>query len=190
MAKELETRKCILSGETKPKSELLRFVVLEKGRLVPDFDKKLSGKGIYLSNSKHVIETVVNSPKINKIFHKQVKAELNLPDIIEKILADKGLSALNLARKSGNLVLGFEKIKEQIIKDKVAFVIEATDAGSDGKKKMSELGAKIEILSIYNSAAFEKAFNREMVVYLAVLKSEVSAMVYENIKRYKDYLNG
>ena len=114
----------------------------------------------------------------------------DLPDLIEKLLAAKGLEALNLARKSGNLIFGFEKIKEQIIKNKVAFVVEATDAGADGKQKMFELCKNIEIVSIYDSATFDRAFDKEMVVYIAILKSESSANVYEHLKRYEDYLNG
>ena len=190
MAEELETRKCIITGEIKPKSELLRFTVLQNGAFIPDFDKKIGGKGVYVSNSASLLKNIDSDFKIGKILHKPVRKTLPLAEAVDKILADKGLYALNLARKSGNLVLGFEKIKEQILKNKVSFGIEATDAGSDGKKKMSEMCKNIEMFSVYNSAVLEKAFDRETVIHVAVLKSEISTMVYENIKRYRDYLNG
>ena len=187
---ELENRKCIITGEVKPKSELLRFTVLPDNSLIPDFNKKLGGKGVYFSNSKRLIEETFKTVKIGKVLHKPVKFDQDLAQVVEKLLAAKGLEVLNLARKSGNLILGFEKIKEQIIKNKVAFVVEAADAGADGKQKMSELCKSIEIISVYDSDTFAKAFGRELVVYLAVLKSESSAMVYDHLKRYKDYING
>lgn len=190
MTEELETRKCVLTGEIKPKNELLRFTVLRNGDFVPDFNKKLGGKGVYVSNSKSLLEGIKKDVRIGKILHKPAKADPSLPDLVEKILAAKGLESLNLARKSGALVLGFEKIKEQIIKNKVAFVVEATDAGADGAKKMSELCKNIEQLKIYDSETLEKAFNRETVVYAAILKSEVCNMVYTNLKRYETYLKG
>ena len=190
MTEELETRKCVLTGEIKPKNELLRFTVLKNGDLVPDFNKKLGGKGVYVSNSKSLLEGIKKDVKIGKILHKPAKTDPSLPDLVEKILAAKGLESLNLARKSGALVLGFEKVKEQIIKNKVEFVVEATDAGADGAKKMSELCKNIEQLKIYDSATLETAFNRETVVYAAILKSEVCNMVYTNLKRYETYLNG
>ena len=55
---------------------------------------------------------------------------------------------------------------------------------------MSELCKNIEQLKIYDSATLETAFNRETVVYAAILKSEVCNMVYTNLKRYETYLNG
>ena len=189
-SEELENRKCVITGLVKPKNALLRFTILPSNEFVPDFNKKLGGKGIYFSNSKSLIRNVVQTAKIGKLIHKPAKYDQNLPDLIEKLLAAKGLEALNLARKSGNLIFGFEKIKEQIIKNKVAFVVEATDAGADGKQKMFELCKNIEIVSIYDSATFDRAFDKEMVVYIAILKSESSANVYEHLKRYEDYLNG
>lgn len=190
MAEELENRKCAFTGKTKSKSELLRFTLLKDGNLIPDFNKKLGGKGIYFSNSKNMLETMVKTAKLGKILHKPIKVDPNIPFIVEQLLAAKGLEALNLARKSGNLVLGFEKIKEKILKNKVAFVVESTNAGTDGKQKMSELCKNIEILTIYDSQTFEKAFSRETVVYLAVLNSEITSMVYKHLKRYENYLNG
>ena len=190
MAEELETRKCILTGKIKPKDELLRFTVLKNGDFLPDFNKKLGGKGVYISNSKSLISGHKKDVKIGKLLHKPVNTNPEIPELVEKILAAKGLETLNLARKSGNLVLGFDKIKEQILKDKVAFVIEAVDAGADGTKKMSELCRDLEQFRIYDSATLDRAFNRETVVYLAVLKSEISTMVYATLKKYATYLNG
>ena len=45
-------RKCIVEGVTKPTSELLRFVMIGN-TLYPDFNKKLPGKGIYVSRIQH-----------------------------------------------------------------------------------------------------------------------------------------
>ena len=41
MAKELETRKCVISGKVLNKESLLRFVTLKDGTMLPDFNKKL-----------------------------------------------------------------------------------------------------------------------------------------------------
>ncbi|MEE6208018.1 MAG: YlxR family protein, partial [Alphaproteobacteria bacterium] len=51
MEKELQ-RKCVATGEIKSQDELLRFVKTPDSRLVPDFNKKLEGRGLYVSNSK------------------------------------------------------------------------------------------------------------------------------------------
>ncbi|MBR1398782.1 MAG: DUF448 domain-containing protein [Alphaproteobacteria bacterium] len=190
MSEELEiTRKCVVSGEIKSKEELLRFVLLRNGTVVPDFDKKLEGKGFYVSNSKNIIAQIGNTIRIGKLLHTNAKALPDLVETVEKILAKKGLDSLNLARKTGSLVFGFEKVKEALLKKKVAFIVKATDAGSDGDEKISALAKETNCYSLYNSATMSEALNRENTVYIAVEKSKISAMTEKNLQKYKTFLN-
>lgn len=190
MSKELEERKCIVTGKVLPKAELLRFVVLPDGRMLPDFNKKLGGKGVYLSNSKTLLTglTLKKNP-LNKILHTNVIIAPELPQMVDQILAKKCLDAVNLARKAGDLILGFEKVKDIITKGKAAFVIEATDAGDDGKQKIATIAKDLEKFSLYDVATLSEALNRENTVYFAVAKSQISDMVREAFRRYQTFLN-
>ena len=109
--------------------------------------------------------------------------------MVEDILAQKGLDALNLARKAGSLVLGFEKVKDIVNKGKAAFVIEASDAGEDGKQKIATIAKNLEKFSLYDVATLDKALGRDNTVYLVVIKSNISSMVYDTFKRYQTFLN-
>ena len=186
--KELETRKCVISGEVLNKEELLRFVILKDGEMLPDFNKKIDGRGFYVSNSKKLLQSLVEKHPFNKILHKKVEYAPNMPEIVESILTKKGLEALNLARKAGDLVLGFEKVKELIIKGRAAFVVEATDAGADGRQKIAEMSANLEKFTLYDTAVLSSAFDRENTVYLAVKKGKMSDMVRLALKRYQTFL--
>lgn len=190
MSKELETRKCIVTGNVLPKSELLRFVVLSNGQMLPDFNKKLGGKGVYLSNSKTLLTglTLKKNP-LNKILHQNVIIAPDLPQIVEGILAKKGLDGINLARKAGDLILGFEKVKDIIAKGKAAFVIEATDAGDDGKQKIATIAKDLEKFSLYDVATLSEALNRENTVYLVVAKGHMDGAIREAFRRYQTFLN-
>ena len=188
MAKELEIRKCVLTGASMPKEELLRFVLLQDGTVVPDFNKKLDGHGFYISDSKALLEGLVSRNPLNKILHTKTVITADLPQIVEQILCKKGLDAINLARKSGNLVLGFEKVKDIAAKGKIAFIIEALDAGHDSKQKMMSQTPNIEKLVIYDVATLSKALNRENTVYAALLKGPVSQMVHTALIRYQTFL--
>ena len=189
MAKELETRKCVISGEVLNKENLLRFVTLKDGTMLPDFNKKIDGRGFYVSNSKKLLQSLVEKHPFNKILHKKVEYAPNMPEIVEGILTKKGLDALNLARKAGDLVLGFEKVKELIIKGRAAFVIEATDAGADGRQKIAELSANLEKFTLYDTETLSTAFDRENTVYLAVKTGKMSDMVRLALKRYQTFLD-
>lgn len=135
MVKEAEIRKCVLTGEVKPKEGLLRFILLRDGTVLPDFNKKLDGHGFYISNSKKLLEGLVAKNQLNKILHTKTAVSEDLPQMVENILKNSGLNAINLARKSGDLILGLEKVKDIIAKGRAAFVIEASDAGDNGDRK-------------------------------------------------------
>lgn len=187
MEKETE-RKCIATGKVKPQDELLRFVKTPDSRLVPDFNKKIPGRGLYVSNSKELLKTALEKNLFIKSIHQHLKIDDDFADMVEHLLAKKGLESLNLARKAGALVTGFEKVKEKIQNNKVSFLIEAVDAGQDGKEKMAGLAKDIEIISLYGTDELDKALDKVNTVYAAVLKSNISEMVYKNLKKYQTFL--
>ncbi len=191
MAKELETRKCIFTGQILPKAELLRFVVLKDGTFLPDFGKKLPERGVYLSNSKRLLTELTQLKKpLNKILHTDVIIGADIPQIVEQILSKKGLEAINLARKAGALILGFEMVSEALHKGKADAVIIAADAGADGKQKLFDATKGTECYILYDTNTLSQALNRDNTVYLAVKKGAVSAMVRGALQKYQTYMNG
>ena len=52
-------RRCIVTRETRPKRDLLRFVVGPDGSLVPDMTGKLPGRGIWVTAERAVLEKAV-----------------------------------------------------------------------------------------------------------------------------------
>ena len=190
MANEAETRKCVVTGKILPKDQLLRFVLLKDGTMVPDFNKKLNGHGFYLSNSKQLLQELAAKPNpLNKILHTKTIMSEDLPQIVEHILYMRGLEALNLARKAGNLVLGFEKVKDIIAKGKAAFVVQATDAGEDGKQKIAAIAKDLEKFTVYDVASLSAALNRETTVNLAIKQGPMCTMVRTALLRYQTFLN-
>ncbi len=188
MEKETE-RKCIATGQIRPKVELLRFVKTPDSRLVPDFSKKIPGRGLYVSNSRSALKTALEKNLFIKSIRLHLKIEENFLEIVENLLYKRGLDSINLARKAGALVIGFEKVKDKVLKNKVAFLIESVDAGQDGSEKIAALSKGMEVFKIYNTAALDEALDKVNTVHVAVLKSDIAAMVYTNLKRYQTFLD-
>lgn len=188
MEKETE-RKCIVTGLIKPQSELLRFVKTADNQLIPDFNKNFAGKGIYVSVSRQALQKALEKKLFTKAVHDYLKIPDNLMETVEHLLRKKSMDSLNLARKAGALVTGFEKVKECILKNKVAFLIEAADAGVDGSGKMAVLAKNLEVLKLYNTAELDEALNKVNTVHVAILKGSMSDMVYNNLKRYQAFLD-
>ena len=182
-------RKCIATGQIKPKNELLRFVKTPDNRIVPDFNNKLEGRGLYVSISRKALKTAIEKNLFIKSLHMHLKIEENFLSIVEQLLYKRCLDSINLARKAVALVTGFEKVKEKILKNKVAFLIEAQDAGQDGAQKLKAISANLETLKVYTVQDLDMAMSKVNTVHVAVLRSDIAKMVYENLKRYQTFLD-
>ncbi|WP_318504564.1 RNase P modulator RnpM [Bacillus sp. T3] len=84
--KKVPMRKCIATGEMKPKKELVRIVRTKEGEVSIDLTGKKSGRGAYLSKQK---EAVILAKKKNTLAN-QLQASIEdalydeLLDLIEK----------------------------------------------------------------------------------------------------------
>jgi uncharacterized protein len=89
--KKVPMRKCIATGEMKPKKELVRIVRSKEGDVSIDPTGKKSGRGAYLSKEK---EAILLAKKKNTLAnHLEVKIEESLYDeLIQLIEKEKRLS--------------------------------------------------------------------------------------------------
>ena len=188
MSRELIERKCIVEGTVKPVAELLRFVELNNA-LLPDFNKKLPGKGMYVTGNRLSLTKALEKKLFNKASRHNLKIAEGFAEMVEDLIKQKALDSLNLARKAGALVTGFEKVKEAVKKNKVDFIVGAADAGDDGKEKVAFFAKSIEIFNLFSIDELDMALNKENTVHLAVLKSDMSRMVYNNLKKYQNFLS-
>lgn len=187
MQRELIERKCILDGTVKPQGELLRFVEIDN-MLLPDFNKKLPGKGMYVTANRLSLQKALEKKLFHKVSRHNLKVADDFLETVEKLIKQQALESLNLARKSGALITGFEKVREAIRKNNVEFIIEASNAASDGKEKMVLLAKSIEIFNLFSIDELDMALNKENTVHVAILKSNVARMVYTNLKKYQNFM--
>lgn len=187
--KKETTRKCIVTGEIFEKEDLLRFTILEDNMVVPDFKKKLPGKGVYVKNSKKTLEKAISNNLFAKAAKKPAKADKELVTQVENILFKHALNAISLARKAGVMVSGMDKVKEAIKKNIVAFLLEAEDAGSDGHNKIISMAKNIEIFNLFKIEELDKELAKDNTVHLAFTKSTMANSVRETFVRLTSFLN-
>ena len=129
-------RRCALTFEVKPAAELIRFVVGPDDVLVPDTDAKAEGRGVWLSVGEKFVAEAIKK----KAFAKSLKSNVTVPDDLPALtrlrLEQRFVSALQMARKSGQLLTGAMKVKAALETGEAVALIIATDAAEDGKKKM------------------------------------------------------
>lgn len=86
--KKVPMRKCVATGEMRPKKELVRIVRSKEGEVTVDLTGKKSGRGAYLSKEK---EAVMLSKKKNILAnHLEVKIEDSIyEELLELIEKEK-----------------------------------------------------------------------------------------------------
>ena len=188
MKKDKE-RKDIVSGEIMESHDLLRFTITPDSVVVPDFKKRLPGKGIYVACALSALKTAIKKNLFAKAAKKAVKTDESLLKIVENLLHKKGLEAVCLAKKAGDLITGFDKVSEALRQGRVAFILEAKGAGADGHAKMVAMAKNIEIFDLYDVEELDKALDRVNTVHAAFLKNKMSEMVYNEFKRLDKFLN-
>ena len=82
--KKIPMRKCLASGESLPKKELLRIVRTPEGEVKVDTTGKLNGKGAYLKKSLDALEIAKKKNLLSKALEAKVDDEVYKE--IEKVI--------------------------------------------------------------------------------------------------------
>ena len=77
-------RKCLASGESLPKKDLLRIVRTPEGEVKVDTTGKLNGKGAYLKKSLDALEIAKKKNLLSKAL--EVKVDEEVYKEIEKVI--------------------------------------------------------------------------------------------------------
>lgn len=161
-------RRCIVEGKVKPVSELMRFAVSPQGDIVPDLDATLPGRGLWVSSRRDAVEEAAKKGRFAKAAKARVRADADLANLVEARLRVKCLDLLGLARRSGELIAGFEKVKAMLAADEAAVLLAATDGAADGREKLARLASGLPVVTLFNVAELSTALGRENVVHAAL----------------------
>ncbi len=175
-------RRCILSGQSTARSELIRLAISPDGDVLPDPGAKAPGRGAWIAPDRPALEKALASGQFRGALARAFKgAKLtvpdNLPDLVQAALARHTLDRLGLELRSGNIVLGSSRIAEQARSGRVAILLHASDSSEDGRKRLDQAwrvgtqaegsGARGCVLPL-DRAALSVALGRENVVHLGV----------------------
>lgn len=173
-------RRCIVTGEVRPKSELLRFAVAPDGTIFPDLGHVLPGRGIWLSARRDVVNTAVAKRQFARAARRQVAVPEDLADRIEALLVRRCLDALGLARRAGQAVCGFEKVRAEIRSGRAALVLGARDAASDGRGKVQGLRPDLPVIELFDGAELGTVFGRDAAVHVCVSPGKLARRLIED----------
>ena len=183
-----------------PKEALIRLVLGPEGTLVPDLAEKLPGRGVWVTADGELLEAAEKNKGLIKGASRSLKtgvkprsdSEEPLSAQIAGLLRKRLLDRLGLIKKAGELVTGFDKIGAALGKGvEPALLIEADDAGPDGRRKLqNRLPDGLQVAGFLSREELSEALGLENVVHCLVLKGGGAEKLKVDLSRARGFLAG
>jgi hypothetical protein len=161
-------RRCLATRAVRPKAVLLRFVVGPDGTLVPDLAGRLPGRGLWITPERDIMALAAAKNLFAKAARERVVVPSDLVDRVVLLLLRDLLDRLGLARRAGQAVAGFEKVRALLVEGAAGLLFAACDGAADGRRKLRLLAADVPLVECLSSAELAAALGRDTVVHAAV----------------------
>ncbi len=195
-------RRCVLTGKTSARDDLVRLAVSPEGHVLPDALAKAPGRGAWIGVLKAELAEAIASGKLKGVLSRAFKTgDLNVPEDLptrtEAALKKAVLERLGLEMRSGRLILGSDRIANEARMGAVAALYHAADAKEDGCRKLDQAwrvgldeegsGLQGERLPL-DREALSVALGRENVVHLALADAKSAQRVAIPLGRLQTFL--
>ncbi|MSO75444.1 MAG: RNA-binding protein [Alphaproteobacteria bacterium] len=161
-------RRCIASGAVGDRDALIRFVVGPGATLVPDLAERLPGRGLWVKADQAMLRRAVE----RHLFARAAKASIRVPDDlltrVEKGLADSCLGLMGMARRAGQAVAGFERVRAAKARGQVALLIEASDGAPVARRGIAGGRSAIAAIDLFTAAELGAVFGMSHAVHVGV----------------------
>lgn len=195
-------RRCVISGESGPRENLVRLAVSPEGLVLPDAQEKAPGRGAWMGATREELIAALANGKLRGGLSRAFKTGAltipdDLPQKVENALTRVVLDRLGLEMRVGRLILGTQRIAETARSGGVALLLHASDASEDGRKKLDQawrVGRDAEgsgergLTLPLDRAALSVALGRDNVVHLALADHASAERVSKPLTRLLHYL--
>ncbi len=176
-------RRCLVTGESGPKSGLVRFVMGPEGEVVADVLNRLPGRGMYVTADRAAIAKAASKGLFARAAKAPAKAAADLPDQVEAALVRRVTDLISLARKAGEAVTGYEKVKDWLVKGQAVVLIQAFDGSERGKSKLHPPGGEATLIACLSAGELGLSFARERAIHAALAAGGLTTRIVEEAAR-------
>jgi predicted RNA-binding protein YlxR (DUF448 family) len=177
-------RKCIATGELRPKAALVRFVIGPEGDVVPDVAGKLPGRGIYVIPDRAALTRAATKGLFARAAKQAVRVPDDLAALVEGLIARRVVDLISLARKGGGAVAGYEKVKDRLARGDVRALLQASDGSERGKSGLSTPEGATYI-GWLTADELGQAFSRQTTIHAVLGYGGLAQRVVEEAARLK-----
>jgi uncharacterized protein len=174
-------RQCCVTRERLPIDNLIRFAVSPDGEVTPDISVRLPGRGVWVKAERAALETAVARGAFARALKRQVSVPADLVDRIEAQLVARCIGLIGMARKAGDVVSGFDQVKEALIKARPGILFSASDGAEDGRNRIERLSLSLHatatIARMLTSEELGQAFGRDRVIHGLVKRGQMAGAI-------------
>lgn len=157
------------------------------GVVAPDFTGKLPGRGAWVTASRPALDAALKKGAFARAFKTGAKAPDGLADMVEAGLLKLALSALGMARKTGDVLIGFDQVKAALKEKNIAALIAASDGAEDGRRKLKALAKDAALIEAFDGRELSAALGRDGVVHAALKAGAGAARFLRAARRLEGF---
>lgn len=185
-------RRCIVTRQSRPADEMLRFARAPDGAVAFDLKRRLPGRGAWVEARQESVAIAARKNHFSRAFRAAARAPEDLDAQVLAQLKANVLGALGLERRAGRLAIGFADCDALLRKGRAALLLHAAEAAADGVRKLDQAAHSGGGLSPLVSRSFTAeemslAFGRGNVVHAALEASPGSEAVVARTRLLENY---
>jgi len=158
-------RRDLASRESADSRTMLRFVVDQERRLVPDLAGRLPGRGFWVKADRASLAKALKRRVFDRQAGGSVTVPADLPALVERLLLQRCLDAIGLARRAGELVSGFDQVQASLAGGARGVLLEASDAAPHGRQKLRAKQGDGPVVDLFTRDELGRALGRDAVVH-------------------------
>lgn len=191
-------RRCVASGEVKDPQVMIRFVRSPDGLVFPDIARKLPGRGVWVTSERDDLLKAIKIGGFARGFKAKTAVPDDLVDMVEGLLKRRLLGLITMARKSGQIFIGYDQVKAAAGAGSLAWRIEARDGSEDGRSKIRTLSKAVAkeldlslpiVLGCFTNAELAEALSRESVVHVGLPRGKMAKAFQADAYRLSGFVD-
>lgn len=182
-------RRCVATGVVGDKDGMIRFVASPDGVVTVDLEERLPGRGMWVSADAAALALAVRRGAFSKAARRRLQVPADLAAQVERLLERRCLDRIGLARRAGQLVAGYEKVRDALKNGGVgrsgppALLVEAADGSPEQRAKVTALAPRLPVVGLFAGDALADALGREVAVHAVVARGGLADALLRDARR-------
>ncbi len=182
-------KKNFLERDDLNEDDFIKVSLSPDNKLVPDLYSDLPGRSVWFPANKSKINDILENEDLKTYFD---VPDLSIPDLsflIEKILRKKILNCVSLTKKAGNLVIGIDTIKSQLIERKHCLIITAKGTKSLPKNSVFSYKSVSCFENLFDQKDLEKSTGKNKVQFIGIFSKSFKKTIQIDLNKLKGFID-